>query len=212
MSLLYYSRMRFITQLLPLLQASSLPTGAKCISIYAGGFENKKQFHPDDFALLEPEHFSFAQVRSQVTYMKTLFFEHLALQNEGKLSCIHIYPGLVITPSMSAKSNPWWFKTAWFFIAPFAKLYATSAEDIGQRILFLATDRYSASNSGKEGRQGISVASGSDGKLGGGGYSVRADGETNDLREAYEGFDREGMREKVWQHTMEVFDGVSKST
>ncbi|KAK3059211.1 hypothetical protein LTR09_000777 [Extremus antarcticus] len=204
MSLLYYSRMRFLTQLLPLLRASTLATGARCISVYAGGFEVKKQFYPDDFSLRKPEHFSFAQVRSQVTYMKTLFFENLARENKGKLACVHIYPGLVITPSFYSKSHPWWFKMAWACVAPVAKFFATSAEDIGQRVLFLATDKYAA-RAGTADTVPKDLAMSSDRVRGGGAYSVKVDGETNDVSAAYADFDRKEMVERVWDHTMEVF-------
>ncbi|KAK5174384.1 uncharacterized protein LTR77_001464 [Saxophila tyrrhenica] len=202
MSLLYYSRVRFITKLLPLLRASKFPPGARCISIYAGGLENKKQFYPADFSLRQPEHFSFAKVRSQTVYMKTLLFEKLAQENEGKLACVHMYPGLVITPNFYADSHPWWFKLVWVCVAPLAKIYATSAEEIGQRVLYLATERYPAQSLGADRKD---VASSSNGVLGGGAYSVKADGDTNDLSAAYAGFDKEDMREKVWDHTMQVF-------
>lgn len=204
MSLYYYSRMRLITQLLPLLRASTLPTGARCISVYSGGFEVRKNFHPDDFSLRKPANFSFAKVRSQVTYMKTLFFEHLSRENAGKVACVHIYPGLVVTPNMYSKDHPWWFRAVWMCVAPFAGLVATNSEGIAQRVLYLATDRYApASEPGVGSRE--SVATGSDGVRGTGAYSVKVTGDTNDISAAYSGFDREEMREKVWRHTMDAF-------
>jgi hypothetical protein len=162
MSLYYYSRMRLCTQLLPLLCASALPAGARCISVYAGGFEVKKHVYSEDWALRKPEHFSFAQVRSQVTYMKTLFFGKLAEENAERLAGVHIYPGLVITPNFYSKDHPWWFRIAWACVAPLAKLFATSSEDIAQRVLFLATDRYAAKDPAEP--TSCAVATASDGK------------------------------------------------
>jgi hypothetical protein len=187
-----------------------LPTGARCISIYAGGFEDKKKFFPDDFDLRKPDNFSFNRVRSQVTYMKTLFFERLAQQNEGKIGCVHIYPGLVMTPAMNAKSNPWWFRAAMFCSSPVLRLYATSPEDIGQRMLYLATDRYPAQDLGERSRESF-VAEGSTGQRGSGAYSVNVDGHANDISKAYADFDKRTMTDKVWKHTMEVFESRERS-
>lgn len=209
-SLLYYSRMRFITGLLPLLTASKLPTGAHCISIFAGGLEDKKALYPDDLSLCDPKHYSNASVRSHVTYMTTLFFERLAQQHSGKLSCVHIFPSLVITPAMTRASNPWWFKIAWFLVRPIARFYCTPAHDIAEWILYLATDRYPARQASASLKDG-SVAVATDGERGGGAYSVKHDGETNNLSEKYAGLglSRESLAQKVCDHTMEAFEEVS---
>ena len=41
MSLLYYSRMRFVTRLLPLTLASSLATGAHIVSVFGPGRDDR---------------------------------------------------------------------------------------------------------------------------------------------------------------------------
>jgi hypothetical protein len=91
MSLMYYSRMRAITKLLPLLLKSKLP--ATVVSVYAAGMEGK--LYPDDLSLRDQKHYSYLQARSHMNYMHTLFMETLAEQNPGKLSLIHIFPDLV---------------------------------------------------------------------------------------------------------------------
>ena len=207
-SLLYYSRMRFISQLLPLLTASPLP--ASCISIYAAGLENQTGFLPSDLSLRDPKHYRFTNVRNHATYMTTLYFEHLAKQYAGKLRCTHIYPGLVMTPAFAADNLPGWFKFVWRLVAPFAKWFATSAEDTGERMLFLSTDRFPAAREGSGGGlTDTSVALATDGQRGGGAYSVKIDGESNDLSKAYADFNRDDIATKVQEHTTKAFEVIA---
>jgi hypothetical protein len=88
MSLLYYSRMRFITKLEPLLLASKLPSHV--ISVYAAGHKGK--LFKDDFSLRDPKHY-FANARSDVTFMTTVFMESLAERHKGQMSLVHIFHG-----------------------------------------------------------------------------------------------------------------------
>ena len=112
-----------------------------------------------------------------------------------------------MTPAFTNPTNPAWFRFVWFLVAPLAELFASKEDAIGRRMLFLASERFPAAELFEKGGGEVAVAS--DGKLGGGAYSVRYDGETNDLEEAYKGYDRAEMRAKVWAHTMEVFEQVS---
>ena len=200
MSLLYYSRIRFIQLLAPLLTASALP--ARIISVYAAGMESSGKFFASDLGLREPGHYSFANCRAHVVHMKTLMFEHFAKHYDGKMALVHVYPGVVISPSYYADYHPRWFKILWWLSqVPVKAFVATPAEEAGQRTLLFASSRYPARN-GRE--QGISdVARATDGVEGGGAYSVKLNGETCDVEASYRELRKGGFETRVVEHTLE---------
>ena len=208
MSLVYYSRMRFITQLLPLLLASNLPTGAHIISVFGPGRNNT--IFPDDLSLRQPKHYTVINNGSHVAYMKTFFFEQLAAKYPGKLSLCHYFPGLVWTPAFSSSGLPWWFKGLFRILSPFLWFYMIPEKECGERVISLASDRYPArsetgtARAGKT-QEGVEVAVSSDGVVGGGAYRPNWDGEPLPLRKTYPGLRADGMSQKVWDHTMEAF-------
>jgi hypothetical protein len=209
MSLLYYSRMRFITNLLPNLLSSTLPTGAKVISVYAGGMEAQGSLYPEDLPL--DQHYSFANCRTHAIAMKTMFFEDLATKHSGKLSCSHIYPGLVVHKGFDNPNFPWWFKIAWKSAKPFARFLPMNlkADEIGQRVLYLATDRFPARMT--EEKQEACTVRATDGVQGGGAYSVTYTNEVNDVRSFYEKLRPKGLKEAVLEHTRKVFEAIEKN-
>jgi hypothetical protein len=209
MSLLYYSRMRFITNLLPDLLSSTLPTGAKVISIYAGGMEGQGSLFPDDLSL--DQHYSFANCRTHAIAMKTMFFEDLVIKHSGKLSCSHIYPGLVVHKGFDDPNFPWWFKVAWKGAKPLARFLPMhlKAEEIGQRVLYLATDRYPARMIEEQDEKDMIKAT--DGVKWGGAYSVTYTNEVNDVRSFYEKLRPKSFKEAVVEHTGKVFEAIEKN-
>jgi len=197
--------MRFITQLESLLQASTLP--AHVVSVYAAGKESK--LFQDDLSLRDPAHYSFANARSHIVYMKTLFMEALAEKHAQKLSMIHVFPSLVITPAFDRDTHPLWFKAAWTVAAPFAGFFSVSQEESGERTLFLASSRYPAR--GTTTTEAKDVAVGTDGQRGSGAYAVNYDGEVIPTAEAYVNVGgRAELSKKVWSHTMEAFAEIEK--
>ncbi len=86
--------------------------------------------------------------------------------------------------------------------------FATPAREIGERVLFLATERYP--RRGRRGEDGGScgVARGTDGEVGSGAYAVNWDGETVVHGKAYEKARAEAWKETVWEHTMSAFDEI----
>ena len=204
-SLLYYSRMRFIVRLGLLLSNSRIPGGAACISVFAGGLEKQSGFSPDDLSLRK--YYGISAVRDHSTFMTTFFFEKLAQEHAGKIRFIHIFPGLVITPAFYAANLPVWFRIVWTLVCPLVKLIAVAPEDISQKVLYLASERFPARDT-KGDFSDVDVAVATDGQRGGGAYSVKNVGETNDLRKAYAGLDREGIARKVCEHTMKAFEEI----
>ncbi|KAG9857109.1 hypothetical protein KCU98_g1181, partial [Aureobasidium melanogenum] len=209
MSLLYYSRMRFINNLLPGLLCSSLPTGARIISIYAGGMETMGTLHSTDLSLDQPNHYSFANCRTHSVAMKTMYFEYLATKHVGKLSCSHMYPGLVVHKGFEDPNFPLWFKIIWRIVKPFARFFPMylTPEEIGQRVLFLASGQQYTPK-GLEG--GVEVVDATDGVKGGGAYSVTYTNEVNDVSKFYQKLRLDKFKEAALQHTENVFKAIEK--
>lgn len=205
MALMYYSRMRTITKLLPLLLKSALP--ARVISVYASGAERK--LFPEDLSLRNLKHYSYSQARSHMIYMHTLFMETLAEQNSGKLSLIHIFPGLVLGPGYQNPELPVLFRVlANYIIIPlFGRFITVDTEESGDRMLSLASPHYPPCSISQAKSQG-EVALGTNRKSGSGVYSLTWTGEDNLTAKAYEKFDKDEMRKRVWDHTMKAFEAI----
>lgn len=201
--------MRFITNLLPNLLCSNSPTGARVISVYAGGMETMGTLHSSDLSLNQPMHYSFANCRTHAIAMKTMTFEDLASKHAGSLSCSHMYPGLVVHKGFDDPTYPWWFKMVWRIVKPFTRflpMYLTP-EEIGQRVLFLATsERYTARGV----KSDASVVNATDGVKGGGAYSVTYTNEINDVSKFYQKPRAEKFQEAVLEHTHDVFKAIEK--
>jgi hypothetical protein len=202
---MYYSRMRAITKLLPLLLKSSLP--ARVVSVYAAGMEAK--LYPEDLSLRDPKRYSYSQARSHMVYMHTLFMEALAKQNRGSLSLIHIFPGLVLGPGFYNLDNPAWLRLLWrwVFVPLFGRLVTVPAKESGERMVFLASPRYAPRKMTKsDATNGLSL--GTDGKYGTGAYSLTWNGESNYNAKAYTKINKDDMRQKVWDHTTKAFAAI----
>jgi hypothetical protein len=197
--------MRMTLKLLPLLLKSSLP--AKVVSVYAAGLEAK--LFPEDLSLRDLKHYSYSQARSHMIYMHTLFMETLAEQNRGKLSLIHIFPGLVLGPGFQNPELPAWFRTLfnWVLIPLFGRLLTVKPEDCGDRMLSLASSCYPPRpNDKSKSQEGVAI--GTDGKAGSGAYSLSYNGENNLNAKVYEKFNKDKTRKAVWEHTMKAFEVV----
>ena len=151
--------------------------------------------------------YNMAKARTHVVVMTTLFMEKLAVENTGKVGFTHVFPGVVITPAFGNQDLPRWFKAVWFIMEPIAKLtMAVSPEEIGERVVYLASQRYPPRNSQpSEEKGGLSTAMSTDGVRGGGAYACTHDGETVDVRAKYKVLKDQKMDQKVWDHTLAVF-------
>jgi hypothetical protein len=204
MSLLYYSRMRFIQNLTPLLLASTKT--ARVISIFAGNTEDSTKLGELPIGVPPPASYGIAAVRKHTAFMKTFFFEGLAEKHAGKISFIHIFPGLVDGPVFYSDVNPLWFRMVWQVLRPLMSWYMTTPEACGQVMLFLATRRYPAKGNFTKSdatKAGDEVEYSSQHELGGGAYAV---GERGDARKtvSWAKFRKDDTGKNVWDHTMEV--------
>ncbi|KUJ23876.1 uncharacterized protein LY89DRAFT_633581 [Mollisia scopiformis] len=214
MSLLFYSRARFTTNLLPLLLSSSLP--AHVVSVFGPGRD--ASFFPDDLSLRDPKNYGFMSSGSHAAYLKTFFFEYLAAKYPGKLSLCHYFPGLVLHEGFDSGLNdpsfPWWFKASIKYLKPIMKLAPSTVpcEESGERTLFNASKRFPPKSvDGKANiaaAGAIGVAESSDGVLGGGSYRVNYNGEQVAIGKQYKKMREDGWAEKSVQHTLKCFEDI----
>ncbi|KAL7928544.1 hypothetical protein V8C35DRAFT_229295 [Trichoderma chlorosporum] len=210
LSTVYYSRMRFIMQLLPLLTASPIP--GHVVSVYAGGFEDGTRAGESPIGCPPDSAYGVGGVRKYTTFMKTFLFEELAERYAGKLSLTHIYPGLVDGPGFYSPEMPRWFRVLWLMLKPLTKLYMTTPQVCGDVMMYLATARYPAREQIKDVKQllnGVQVASSSKAEPGGGSYTVGQRGDASN-KVSYEKVRREGLSEQVWNHTIKTLEQIKK--
>lgn len=205
MSLLYYSRMRFIQNLTPLLLAS--PGSAHVISIFAGSMEDSIPSKELPIGTPPPGSYGITSVRRNTTFMKTFFFEELAAKHAGRISFVHIYPGLVDGLGFYSDTQPLWFRVVWRILKPLLSWYMTSPEVCGQVMVYLSTKRYPAKRAAT---QGDAVARSSQQEVGGGAYAVWQRGEESKTV-SWAKARREDTGKKIWEHTMDVFGRIEKS-
>ncbi|KAL8848281.1 MAG: hypothetical protein Q9221_006680 [Calogaya cf. arnoldii] len=210
LSLRYYSRLRFVQNLLPLLSLTPYP---HIVSVLAGGQEGK--IYEDDLEL--KDNYALLSCANHGTTMTTLAFEHLAHENE-KVAFVHVYPGYVATNIMQSGFS---WPVANFFkyiLQPLLSFLAVPLPDCGDRQLFHATsNRYpplssppSGSLSGVQLPSGLEKARSSKGEIGGGCYLMGQDSESaaSGTGKLLSGYREKGLPERVWKHTVEVFERV----
>lgn len=220
-ALSYYTRMRFIDKLLPLLTESPNP---RVVSVLAGGQE--KSLVENDLDL--KDHYSFFTAIDQTTTMHTLALEHLAPANPT-VSFLHVFPGMVKTDIIDnflasrARLRSLWARflatLASWLLLPILHWTATSPEESGERQLFHVTSsRYpsaqmlQSSSTGSAGH--YSVGQGGEeppfacSVPGNGVYRVLALGETASDAKVLGPMRESGMRERISEHTTEVFRNV----
>ncbi|KAK8039359.1 hypothetical protein PG993_007770 [Apiospora rasikravindrae] len=222
MAILYYSRMRAIQQLMPLLLKSTLP--ATVVSVFAAGFEVERKLFREDLSLRDLQRYSYTQARSHLCYMHSMYMSKLAEIHAGQLRLIHIFPGLVLTPAFHNPTYPAWFRflfnrvLAPLFLAPFV---AVNPVESGQRMLSLASpvlypatatpgagnDNSRGNESGKGG-----TVKGMDGRPGSGAYSLDWKGDDAHNRKVYAKLGDDGvesLKKQVWEHTNKAFEVIA---
>ncbi|KAJ4243808.1 hypothetical protein NW762_014683 [Fusarium torreyae] len=130
----FYSRVRAIEVLLPLLNRSDNP---HVVNILAGGLEGP--LIEDDLDLAKPGNYSVASGSGQSATMLTLLLERFAQENPN-VSFVHAFPGLTATPLLSRGSSGFIGFLLQWIVTPLANTFFTSADDVGARALFYATN------------------------------------------------------------------------
>jgi hypothetical protein len=212
MACVYYGRMYFIQFLLPLLTAA--PGGGRVSSVLSPGNESKK-FFPDNLSLRNSS--SILDSMSHRIYMITFFLEGLADRNPGNLAVSHVYPGYVSTDLVEKSPLQALMKGVFRLIKPVTKpllkLWEIPGLEVGERGMFIRSNMYPPRGmaDSEEGIKklglidGLVVGTASDETVGGGAYRVNCDNEILPSKPGYVEARKQGMKEKAWDHTMEVF-------
>jgi hypothetical protein len=198
-ALVHYSRIRFVVNLLPLLQsATSL---RRVINVFTAGKEG-----PLDTNDIQAWKVPVRSITSHASSLATVSFEALA-KKAPDVSFVHGFPGFVKTNLARRGQGPLVFVLAQVFkVTGLFHTYIPNTE-CGERHVFLMTSaKYPAKSpvngtSGVALADGIEIARGTDGKIGSGVYSVDENGEsygfkTEDMMAALR---KEGALEKVWE-------------
>ncbi|PKY02310.1 putative short-chain dehydrogenases/reductase [Aspergillus campestris IBT 28561] len=203
-ALRFYSRMRFIHNLLPLLSASTAP--ARVVSVLGPGTEG--QVDEANFDLKKS--WSFLSSAKYAATMNSLAMEHLAAQHPS-ISFVHVFPGIVHTALLN--------KSVGGIVAPvmkfFSRPFSLTAEQSGVWNTFILTSAaYPPAQPRDGGRvgaplvEGIKTASASTGKIGGGSYLVNYNGADKTQTKLMADYRARGFPQKVWEHTLETFQRV----
>jgi NAD(P)-dependent dehydrogenase (short-subunit alcohol dehydrogenase family) len=195
-SIRYYARLRILTTLLPLLRAAPAP---RVVSVLGSGQEG--QLWPDDWTM--EKHWGLVNAAGTSASLMTFMFEELAAQEGNKeISFVHLFPGIVgdtglQIQGLGAIGN---FFVRWF-AQPLMWVFGYSGEEAGERVLYAATsEKFKRGSSEK----------GSNGTAGTGVYLVQGDSSVLEASKVAKKMREEGMADKVYEHTTEVFDRVEK--
>ncbi|RDW71426.1 hypothetical protein BP6252_07989 [Coleophoma cylindrospora] len=209
-SLNYYSRLRFITNLLPLLQRASALR--RVVTVAGGGLEGP--LDPSDFPAL---HVPLRAIRGHLTTLITLGLEAVATK-APEVSFVHDYPGTVKTPLMSRTEG---------FLGVFLRALVyllgrwmcVPLEESGDRHLYLATSARYPPRKGESSRDfavplgsGVEVARGTTGEAASGVYSVGWDceGPSPAAEKLLAGLREAGMVDEIWRHTEKEFKRITE--
>lgn len=206
----YYSRYRFTTNLLPLLQRGTALR--RVVTIAKGGSEGK--LDPSDFPALRVP---LTAIRGHLCTLISLGLESVA-KTAPEVSFVHADPGGVKTALFDRVEGVFgvlmrvfiFFVGYWVFVP---------VEECGERQLFVATSgRYppvvveGENGFGVPMGDGVDVARGTTGEVGSGVYSVGWDGTSAPpkVEKLLTGYREKGMVEEVRRHTEGEFDRITK--
>ncbi len=209
----YYARIRFIVNLLPLIQRASALR--RVVTVLAATKEG-----PIDTADFQARHVPLLQTRGHLSSMMTLALESLALEAPD-VSFIHSFPGSVKTnlgrDARTAQSRV--MRAMLKVVGPLVNVPLVEA---GERQVFLATSgRFPPGMKVDPGTTtaahgvpvpgGVLVSRGSNGEDGSGVYSIGMDGEPawGKPMEILQNMRDDDVVRKLWLHTEEVFTWVT---
>lgn len=196
-SLEYYSRMLFVTHLLPVISKAEAP---RVVSVLGGGLE-KATIDLEDLDLKKPGNFGGVKAQGQYLTMNTATLDKLANENPD-ITFIHSWPGWVSTGNVRRGRDPNSFMAwvVWLFLEPLISLISFNDEESGQRHLFQST---SAAFGGRgvpwKGKPGVNSLNRPENGL----FLVNYKCDCTPNTEVISIL-REKARKKIWDHTQEV--------
>lgn len=187
-SISYYSRMRLIQNLLPLLRKSTLP---RVLTLLNGGKE--RPMFDDDIGL--EKRWSAEAVIAHTTTMTSLALEHLSKDDE-RITFLHVFPGLVnsgnfIRVNAAESAGVFWRVMLRVFcrmITAVQLIFGITPEECGERQAYHLTS----------------------GQFGPGAWRI---GNSSEVVSAHVGgvfetYRDGGWSEKIWKHTTAVFESA----
>lgn len=203
-ALRYYSRMRFVQNLLPLLNASK--NHPRVVTVLGAGQEAQI----DESNLDLQKKWTFVSAAGYASSMNSLAVEYLAQQNPA-VSFVHIFPGIVRTPLMNNTVG----SVAGSILSFLSRPLSMSEEESGERNLFVATSAAyppaSPADPAKVGvplPEGVQTSVASTGKIGSGSYILNYDGADATNAKLMKEFREKDLATKVWDHTVMTFKKV----
>lgn len=134
-----YARMRFVQNLLPLLEAPQ-PTTGRVVSVLGGGFEGNI-----DTNNLDLKHdYNIVSCAMHSVTMTSLAMEHLVASHRA--SFVHVYPGLVGTNIYTNSFPPPLAAIYNYGMCPFMYPFSVDLDESGQRHLFHSTSTHYPAN------------------------------------------------------------------
>ncbi|KAI8628217.1 NAD(P)-binding protein [Xylariaceae sp. FL1651] len=189
----YYSRIRFITNLLPLVQRA--PRLRRVVTVGGGGHES--MLDTTDFPALRVP---LSELRGHLTSLVTLGLETVA-QKAPEVSFIHNYPGTVRTRLLDYLPED-----------VLRTLVYMPVEESGERQLYMATSGRFPPATGMDAvgvplGEGLDLALGTTGRAGSGMYSVGSDCDSAPpaVRELLADMREKGLLQEVGRHTESEF-------
>ncbi|CAH0033867.1 unnamed protein product [Clonostachys rhizophaga] len=190
MALQYYSRVRFITNLLPSLQsAGSKGELARVVSVLGAGKEGRI-FHND---LLLEQNFSLSNCASQAMCMTSLAFEHLAEEN-GVVSFLHVSPGVLRRTTITAGFGRV-VSAVSRVLMTLAIPFTVSVEESGERHLYFSTKKsYEPTRAQPPLRS----------------FRLDFKGQVCPIPDLLAQYLKDGTQDEVWSHTTDVFTSMGR--
>lgn len=211
LSLHYYSRMRFLANLLPQLTKAGTPTEesastkpdarhnlSRVVSVLEAGGEAPLVL--DDLSL--KTQYSLRNAAKHAITMTSLSMQELAASHPAT-SFIHAYPGAVKT-GITREFGPV-ARVAINAMMALAKPLMVPLSESGERHLYAATSPRFPPR-GLSGAAG--AASGADGTAGSGAYLLHWDGSTVGNQKVLQEFRKNETGKLVWTHTTGVFESI----
>lgn len=201
----YYARMRFIQQLLPLLNNAASQSPSSALSRVVSVLDPQAGLHltPNFADLSLKSNYSLKNCMTHASAMTSLAISHLAKENPGT-TFVHAYPSGVATGVLREAVGV--FEPVIKFLLSLGRFMFVPQVESGERHLFAATaERYPPKAIGGSVQ---SAALGSDAVKGSGSYLLNWNGDIlTDTKKAKTVRD-EGKEIVVWDHTEEVFKKI----
>lgn len=204
----YYSRIRWASNLMPLLTAAA-DAGelSRVSSVLAAGSEGNVRL--DDLDLRH--HFSLHACLAHCVVMTDFMIEELAKRYPGT-SFSHSYPGSVKTGIANELTGA--VRLATKVLYAILSPWILNVQESGERHLFQITSQcYPAADGpsiGIDVPRGLHVMRGSNGEVGSGAYLLDWDGKPTGDRKVLDKYRSMDLGQTVWEHTMQMFERAER--